>query len=560
MTARKLDTGTILNGRYRILRPLGRGGMGTVYLAEHEQLKTLLAIKEISISQDAEGHTSGILQNYEQEARLLVSLNHPNLPKVTDAFLEETCFYLVMEYIEGASLESLLRQRQNEPFPVEQVVNWAVQIAGVLQYLHGKTPPIIFRDIKPANIMLQPDGMVRLIDFGIARRFNPDSVRDTSLLGSVGYSPPEQFGRQQTDMRSDIYAFGATLHHLLTGVDPSGHPFKFRPASHINQTVPPALSELLVHCLQIDAEARPANVHEVMNTLLHIQKQLEQFSQQTAPTPAEISVSARPAKKTGLLWGLVFTVLLLGCAGLIAFMQLRPHGHKKLLHGSPPSTPLITSPPAYPPAAGQQTGQNSNAASPPQTASMQISLLASNVIFQPDNTAQLQITTQAAIAGHAGRQALMAVFFYLPDGTPVPSAEPNGSYANASGQLSMAVMQNVQQDSQVIVKTFDIPLNQFPADLLNSPDANEIRVRALLQIGSHSKHSSLVTVPIATLYNQASGYPAGSTPATPQTLQPPASQPNPGSANSAPVTPPAAPATSPPSSSQGGVSVRTGNG
>ena len=262
-SAEQLKPGTLLNGRYQITRPLGRGGMGTVFLAEHLQLQSTLAIKEVRSPGESEDERQATLEQYQREARFLVQLNHPNLPKVTDAFVENDRFYLVMEYIEGVTLEQRLKERGGRPLPVVQVIEWGLQIADVLAYLHNQNPPIIFRDLKPANVMVRPDNTIRLIDFGIARRFQQGAVHDTSLFGSVGYSPPEQFGRQQTDARSDIYAFGVTLHQMLTGIDPSIHPFKFAPVAQINLSVPPLLSALIQKCLAMDPDARPADVHEV---------------------------------------------------------------------------------------------------------------------------------------------------------------------------------------------------------------------------------------------------------------------------------------------------------
>lgn len=155
------------------------------------------------------------------------------------------------------------------------MIEWALQIVDVLAYLHSQDPPIIFRDLKPANVMVQPDNNIRLIDFGIARKFQPGAVKDTSLLGSVGYLPPEQFGRHQTDTRSDIYALGAMLHHLVTARDPASQPFKFERASDLNPAVPERLSLLLDHCLAMDAKDRPDNVHKVAQELIAIREELK---------------------------------------------------------------------------------------------------------------------------------------------------------------------------------------------------------------------------------------------------------------------------------------------
>src|SRR5579862_6568573 len=151
----QLEEGTLLNQRYRILRVIGQGGMGTVYQAEHERLNAVLAVKEIR-GQPASGTAQqATMEQYEQEARFLVKLSHPNLPKVTDAFVDSDRFYLVMEFVEGVTLDTRLRERGGKPLAADLVVNWAIQIADVLGYLHAQDPPIIFRDLKPANVMIQ---------------------------------------------------------------------------------------------------------------------------------------------------------------------------------------------------------------------------------------------------------------------------------------------------------------------------------------------------------------------------------------------------------------------
>ncbi|HLV78657.1 MAG TPA: serine/threonine-protein kinase [Chthonomonadaceae bacterium] len=274
MATEKLQEGVLLNGRYRIQQAVGRGGMGTVYLAEHVRLDAIVAIKEVSGQNPETDEYQAALEQCEQEARFLVRLNHPHLPKVTDAFIENDRFYLVMEFIEGVTLETRLKQQNGYPLDTELVIEWGLQIADVLAYLHSQDPPIIFRDLKPSNAMVQPDGNLRLIDFGIARRFQPGADKDTCLFGSVGYSPPEQFGKQQTDPRSDIYALGAMLHHLLTAQDPASHPFKFAPAHTLNPAVPESLSALLAACLAMEPEARPATVQEVALRLAVIREEM----------------------------------------------------------------------------------------------------------------------------------------------------------------------------------------------------------------------------------------------------------------------------------------------
>ena len=164
-SSRILAEDIVLNGRYRIIRVLGRGGMGTVYLARHEELDSVLAIKEISAPNVEDEAYKLALEACRKEAKLLRQLRHPNLPEVTDAFVEDGRFYLVMEYIDGVTLETKLREAQGHPLDPRQVAEWGLQITEVLGYLHHLEPPLIFRDLKPANIMVQPDGRIRLDRF-----------------------------------------------------------------------------------------------------------------------------------------------------------------------------------------------------------------------------------------------------------------------------------------------------------------------------------------------------------------------------------------------------------
>jgi tRNA A-37 threonylcarbamoyl transferase component Bud32 len=252
-------------GRYRILETVGKGGMGAVYKALDLQLsRRVVAIKEMSQS----GLTGQDLQNaiatFTREAEILAHLKHPSLPHIYEQFEEGERRYLVMEFIEGETLEHQLTilQQQGRLLPIAQVLDIGLQMCAVLSYLHTNQPPIIFRDLKPANIMLSPQHQVYLIDFGIARFFKPGQVRDTVALGSPGYAPPEQY-RQATSPRSDIYSLGATLYQMLTGIDPSQTPFFFPPFS-INI---PALEALVRSMVALDEKQRPASMRVVQKAL-----------------------------------------------------------------------------------------------------------------------------------------------------------------------------------------------------------------------------------------------------------------------------------------------------
>lgn len=211
----QLDPRTLLRKRYVVVRTIGHGGMAAVYEARDTRRGTSCAIKEMSLSTVPANERSQAIQNFLAEARILSRLNHPNLPAFTDFFTEGTRHFLVMEFVDGNTLEGLL-EANHGPFTERRVLGWARQLCDVLEYLHGQQPPIIFRDLKPGNIMLTRGGRIKLIDFGIARLFRSSGAQDTQLLGTPGFAPPEQYGSAQTDERSDIYSLAMTLFQLMT--------------------------------------------------------------------------------------------------------------------------------------------------------------------------------------------------------------------------------------------------------------------------------------------------------------------------------------------------------
>ncbi|HIE13108.1 MAG TPA: serine/threonine protein kinase, partial [Desulfotomaculum sp.] len=261
----RLAPGSLLEGRYLIVGVLGRGGMGAVYKALDQRLDNMpVAIKEMSTGAVRAGDLEKAVASFKREAKMLVGLRHPALPRVTDFFPYEERWYLVMDYIEGETLEAVARRRG--PIPEAEVLDWARQLCAVLDYLHGQEPPVIFRDLKPANIMLAPKGEIKLIDFGIARHFRPGKGEDTTLYGSVGFSAPEQYGEGQTDARADIYSLGATLHYLLTGADPAKKPFHFTPPGEL-VSVSPALEAAVMKAVAFDPGERPAGAREMLALL-----------------------------------------------------------------------------------------------------------------------------------------------------------------------------------------------------------------------------------------------------------------------------------------------------
>src|SRR3954463_3260820 len=212
-----LTEGTILQGRYRILRQLGQGGMGAVYEAVDERLDTTVALKETFFAEEK------LRKQFEREARLLPRMHHPALPRVSDHFNEGEGQFLVMQYIAGQDL-SEMQAAQNAPFSESEVAKWADQLCDALDYLHTQDPQIIHRDIKPQNLKLTARGQIVLLDFGLAKGSAGQLTAVTTSASIFGftpnYAPLEQVQGMGTDARSDIYALGATLYHLVTNVKP----------------------------------------------------------------------------------------------------------------------------------------------------------------------------------------------------------------------------------------------------------------------------------------------------------------------------------------------------
>jgi len=331
-----LGCNTMLEGRYRVARILGCGGMGAVYLAQDIRL----ANKRVAVKQMVPDPTAPpaeqaqAQQQFQLEASTLASLNHPNLPRVSDFFTEGGRHYLVMDYVDGETLEDILN-RTPDFLPESQVLNWASQVCDVLSYLHSRQPPVIFRDLKPANIMVDRSGAVKLIDFGIARLFKPGKHTDTLRMGTMGYAPPEQYaGHGQTDTRSDIYSLGATLHHLLTGRDPTQHtPFTFdtAPPRSLNPAISPYIETAIMKAVAYDRAHRFQSASEMKQALLG--------GMPPGPPSAGTTVVVSPTSPQRGLLQRAMPLLLITAVALLVGMVL------------PMAWRLVRSPSSTPPAA-----------------------------------------------------------------------------------------------------------------------------------------------------------------------------------------------------------------
>lgn len=264
-----LQPGAILEQRYQILEVRGSGGMAIVYRARDlrfDRVSRICAVKEMHVNTPEARLRDLVVQSFEREANTLASLNHPAIPHIFDYFSESSRLYLVMEFVEGRDLEQLIEESSG-PLDPERVIDWAIQICDVLAYLHSHQPPFVFRDLKPSNIMITEHGNVRLIDFGIAKVF--ERGQRGTMIGTAGYPPPEQY-RGLAEPRGDLYALGATMHHLLTQRDPRQEPpfsFHEHPIREANPKVSPALDAVIMKALEYDAAKRFASATEMKAAL-----------------------------------------------------------------------------------------------------------------------------------------------------------------------------------------------------------------------------------------------------------------------------------------------------
>ncbi len=277
-----LKPGDVLRGRYRIRERIGKGGMGNIYLADDLRLEgRRCALKEVEHDRTVPSKLlKEARQQFLHEATVLARLDHPNLPKVSDFFSVGPRDYLVMDYIPGKDLRAMmLDTKQNNTFlDEENVLGWANQLAEALTYLHGQTPPLVHRDVKPSNLKITPNGVLKLVDFGLVKALVPDEMTITVIQGrgTALYTPLEQYGGDglHTDIRSDIYAFGCTLYHLLTNTPPVDarqrflHPESLPHPRSLNLAISPRTERAILWAMELHPDDRPGSAEELRQTLL----------------------------------------------------------------------------------------------------------------------------------------------------------------------------------------------------------------------------------------------------------------------------------------------------
>ncbi|HPZ09734.1 MAG TPA: serine/threonine-protein kinase [Candidatus Eremiobacteraeota bacterium] len=300
-----LEAGTVLHNKYTVKKLIGKGAMGNVYLVETLIDRKQLVVKELNFSVESRVSGDSAKEIFFREAEFMARFEHPGLPKMHGIFSHDGHDYITMDYVKGSTLEDIIN-KSKEPVPLKKALQWAIEIADILNYLHNSFEmPLIYKDLKPSNIMITPQKKVMIIDFGICRYYNPDKDTDTFRLGSPGYAAPEQYkGRGQSCIQTDIYALGVILLQMVTKYDPTLTPFKFPPVKSLNPSIDDDLEAIINRAIQLQPLKRYIGALELKEKLKKYKKShfpgkkiKKQFPQQGQPkTPAVKSQKKKPQK------------------------------------------------------------------------------------------------------------------------------------------------------------------------------------------------------------------------------------------------------------------------
>ena len=263
-----LEQGTIINSIYRVKKLLGKGGMGNVYLVERIKDKKLFVVKELifTATPGMDEHTAREI--FHREAEFMVRFEHPGIPKMYGIFSNDDKDYLTMDYVEGQTLEEIINSSE-KPVEENKAVKWTIELTKITDYLHNHfEKPIVYRDFKPSNIIITPEGNVKLVDFGIARYYNPDKNTDTFSYGSPGYAAPEQYkGRGQSCPQTDIFSLGVVLFQMLTKYDPTVKPFTFPDMKELNPRISNDLKKITLNAIHLNPVKRYISMSDFQNNL-----------------------------------------------------------------------------------------------------------------------------------------------------------------------------------------------------------------------------------------------------------------------------------------------------
>ncbi len=306
----------LLKNRYEILGILGKGGMGNVYKVSDRLNKgRTYAAKELIWGMLPSAKIGETLSLFRAEARMLSRLSHPNLPRVHDYFNLPGRHYIIMDYVKGKTLERILDARKGKPVDEHLALSWALQICRAMHFLSVQKPPVVFRDLKPSNIMIDRNGKVKLIDFGIARYFKEGRTTDTYIYGTPGYAAPEQYGTGQTDIRSDIFSLGATLHHCLTGRNPLKDPGMYPDPQLLNPRVSRGTAKIIRTALEQDPDRRYQTALDMKQAVQSVLRTIE-----TYPRGVDSVIHAEAGRPITLPWWrktswVSVPKMALGCSG-----------------------------------------------------------------------------------------------------------------------------------------------------------------------------------------------------------------------------------------------------
>jgi len=306
-----LSPGTVLKERYEVSY-LTAGGMGVIYTATDRQTGLDCIIKEIIFTQEEENF---YVNSFFREKELLSKLYHPGIVNLLDFFQEHNSFYLVLEYIDGLSSDEFIEKNYKKSrIPLNKILYWSLQLCDILGYLHNMSPPVIYRDLKPENILIDRKERIKLIDFGIARTYKEGQIKDTETVGSPGFASPEQYGRSQTDCRSDIYSLGVFLHYLLTGIDPreKEKAFVFEPVRVNNKDIPSELDFIVEKALAQDPEDRFQNIGEFKRVLERVSVDYPCEKEICNKEVSEYEVTKSPGRSVRTAFYIFFDMLLIG--------------------------------------------------------------------------------------------------------------------------------------------------------------------------------------------------------------------------------------------------------